>query len=101
MPDVEYSHYRLIFDKNENWLETQELFHCDVQQDDEYYQLTAKMKTAGKRKYFIEECTFYIKITNEKRYWYEINALLSPKKSKKVVLIFDKNMKLIGERKSK
>lgn len=91
----------LIFDKNENWLQTREKSHCDVQQEDEYYQILSKMNATIKKKYFIEECNDIYKIINKKGYWYEINALALPKKLKKVILIFDKNIKLIGERKGK
>jgi hypothetical protein len=101
MPEVEYAHYRLIFDKNEKLIETQTLFHCDVQKEDEYYQILAKMEKAVGKKYFIEDCTSYVKVTNEQGYWYEIEVLFLPKKQKKTALIFDKNLKLIGERKSK
>jgi hypothetical protein len=52
-PEVSYMYYRLIFDKQENWLETQELFHGDVLPEDEYYQVIAKMRTALKKKYLI------------------------------------------------
>ncbi|MBP7283676.1 MAG: hypothetical protein KBA66_18965 [Leptospiraceae bacterium] len=104
-PDVSYMHYRLIFDKEENWLETQELFHSDVTPDQEYYKIRPKIDKAlskKKKKYLIAEDTYYYtKVTNRKGFWYEIEALRLPEKSKRVILLFNKQVKLIGERKGK
>jgi hypothetical protein len=98
-PEVNYMHYRLIFDKKENWLETQELFHGDVLPEEEYYQITAQMRTATMKKYLIPEAENYIKVSNPQSYWYEIYAFVLPKKSKTVILIFDKDLKLVRTRK--
>ncbi|MBK8397000.1 MAG: hypothetical protein IPL26_17435 [Leptospiraceae bacterium] len=101
-PNVEYMHYRLIFDKNENWIETQELFHSDVSQDEEYYRIRPQIDKAIRKKYFIKEDTYYYtKVKNKKGFWYEIDAYRLPQKTKKVILIFNKKVKLIGERKGK
>ena len=101
-PNVEYMHYRLIFDKNENWIETQELFHSDVSQDEEYYRIRPQIDKAIRKKYFIKEDTYYYtKVKNKKGFWYEIDAYRLTQKTKKVILIFNKKVKIIGERKGK
>ncbi len=92
-PDVSYMHYRLVFDQKENWVETQELFHSDVLPEDVYYQIFPKMKLAAKKKFEVNDYSSYIKITNSKGFWYELDAVALPKK-KKVTLVFDKNLKL-------
>lgn len=92
-PEVSYMHYRLIFDPKENWVETQELFHSDVLPEDIYYQIFPKMKLAAKKKFQVKDYSSYIKITNNKGFWYELDAVSLPQK-KKVTLVFDKDIKL-------
>lgn len=94
--DVQYAHVRVIFDKNHNWIETQQLHHSDVQKDDVYYQIMPKLEKETKRKGYTVKEWHYIKITNEKGYWYEVKA--SKKKDTKV-FIFDKDLKIVGTKK--
>jgi hypothetical protein len=103
-PNIEYMHYRLIFDSKENLLETQELFHSDVTRDQEYYKIRPKIDQAVKKKnkYFIPDSIYYYtKITTNDDFWYEIKAHKLNKKKNEVILIFDKKFKLKGERKIK
>lgn len=94
--DVEYAYLRIIFDKNHNWIETHQLFHSDVQKEDVYYQIMPKMEKETKKKGYKIKGWYYIKITNEKGFWYEVKA--SKKKDTKV-FIFDKDLKLVGTKK--
>lgn len=100
-PDVEYMHIRMIFDKDENWLETQELFHSDVQKNEEYYQIEPKLMKRIKKlkKYYVLSGGNYIKVTNRNGFWYEVEASILPKKKEQVILLFDKKLKFIKERK--
>lgn len=94
-PEVSYMHYRLIFDSNENWIETQELFHSDVLPEETYYQILPKMKKSVSKKYAIDDYANFIKITNPMGFWYEVDAKVLPlKKKKNVTLVFDKDLKL-------
>ena len=95
-PYVEWMYVRLIFDKNLKLIERQDLSHCDVQQEEEYYQFMPKMIKAVEGKYTIDGCTNYIKITIDKGYWYEVKA---KKVKKTVTLIYDKDLKFVGVKK--
>ncbi len=92
----EYAHVRVIFDKNHNWIETHQLYHSDVLPEEEYYQIMPKIKNVLKSKGYIVTEWYYIKITNEKGFWYEVKA--SKKKDTKV-FILDKDFKLVGTKK--
>lgn len=97
-PDSEYAHFRIIFDAKQNWVETQVLYHCDVLPEEEYHQFMPKMKKQiARKKYVVAECENYIKITNEKGYWYELKA---SKKDETKIFIFDKDLKFISIKKN-
>ena len=97
-PDSRYAHFRMIFDKNLNWIETQELSHCDVLEDQEYYKFMPKMtKQVEMKKYRVEPCERYIKITNATGLWYELQA---DRKKDIKIFIFDKDLKFVKMKKA-
>ena len=97
-PDSKYAHFRMIFDKNLNWIETQELSHCDVLEDQEYYKFMPKMtKQVEMKKYRVEPCESYIKITNATGFWYELQA---DRKKDIKIFIFDKDLKFVKMKKA-
>ncbi len=92
--DSEYGHFRLIFDKNQNLLETHVLYHCDVLPEHTYFKIIAKIKPQIKaKKYTLENCTHYIKIITQEGFWYEIKA---SKKNNTAKFVFDKDIKLVS-----
>lgn len=99
-PDVEYFHYRILFDKNENWLETQELFHCDIGEEDIYYQIMPKIKSQLPKKKKLDPCPFYYKITTEKGTWFEFISYSNKKRDKGTIYVFNQDIKLLKSTKA-
>lgn len=99
-PDINYFHYRILFDKSEKWLETQELFHCDVDSLDIYNVVMPKIKSQISNLKKIAPCPYYYKITHEKGTWYEFIIYSNKKQTKGTIYVFDKDLKLINSKKS-
>ncbi len=92
-----YHEIRMIFDKNQNWLETQNTHHSDLSKDDDFHKLFPKMaKKAKKQKYDARYFEKYIKITNEKGFWYELKTI---KEGDIQIFVFDKDLKFVKNEK--
>jgi hypothetical protein len=99
-PEVEYFHYRMLFDKSEKWLETQELFHCDVDSLDSYNVVMPQIKSQISNLKKIAPCPYYYKITSENGTWFEFYIYSNKKQTKGTIYVFDKDLKLINSKKS-
>ena len=98
--DEQWSHFRMIFDKKLNWVETHVLYHADVQRDEEYYQFIPKVNTQMEsKKYSLLDFPVYIKVTNKKGFWYELKGVSKTNEKDIQVFVFDKDLKLVKMRK--
>lgn len=65
---------RIVYDAQERWLETQELLHCGVPSDSEYYQLLERFRAQYADTHYICDCSAIVKITNAAGSWYEVRG---------------------------